>query len=304
VKQILIILISLFFITSTSQAQKANTLLWRINSPHTSVPSYLYGTMHVGKKEYLNFSDSVYAAINNVSSFYGELDYFKGMTYDFEGSETYFAKKLLFLDSIIKTPGWIRLVNGINKSYDVNIRPDKLEDFLTFSEKANKDVYEVEPGIDIIDISLFKYAQKIGKSIGGLETLKFQMDMMYQIIEARVSDSTIGFEDDTRLNKDLKKYYTTSQIDSMTLLIEKVNISYRKIIFDNRNITMTDSIGNILKTKTAFIAVGCGHLVGTYGILNLLSKKGYTLTPIITAHKIPMATMMMMSDTFKDFFEK
>ncbi len=296
--------ISLFFITILSNAQLANTLLWRITSPHTTASSYLYGTMHVGKKQYQNFYDSVYYAISHTNSFYGELDYFKDMKLDFEGSEAYFEEKVSFLDSIIKTPGWIRLVNGINKAYNLNMRPDKLEDFLAYSQKANADIYEVEPGVDIIDIALGKYAKNLGKPIGGLETFKFQMDMLYQIIAARVSDTTISFDEDNRLNGNLKKYYVASQMDSMTVLIEKVNTTYRKILFDNRNITMTDSIHEILKTKTTFIAVGCGHLVGAYGILSLLTQKGYTVTPVMTTHKIPMTTMMLMSETFKSIFEK
>jgi len=32
--------------------------------------------------------------------------------------------------------------------------------------------------------------------------------------------------------------------------------------------------------KTAFIAVGAGHLGGPEGVIRLLQKEGYTLTPV------------------------
>jgi uncharacterized protein len=303
-KKLLLAFICVLFFTPNNQAQQHNTLLWRIRSPLHSEPSYLYGTMHVGKKEYLNFYDSVYYAINHTNSFYGELDYSKGLRYDFEGSETYFSKKLVFLDSLVKTSGWVRLVTGINKAHQLNMRSDKLEDFLAYTDKVTKDIYEMETGVDIIDIALFKYAQKLGKSIGGLETFQFQMDMMYKVIEARVSDTTIGFEEDTRLNKNLKRFYNTNQLDSMGVLLEKVNLTYRKILFDNRNITMTDSIIKILNTKTAFVAVGCGHLVGSVGILNLLKQKGYMVTPVMFQHKIPMGSMMFVNEIIEGILKK
>ena len=56
--------------------------------------------------------------------------------------------------------------------------------------------------------------------------------------------------------------------DSMEKLLDERNAKWIPVI--EKNIALTPS----------FIAVGAGHLGGKKGVLNLLRKKGYKLTPI------------------------
>jgi hypothetical protein len=35
-----------------------------------------------------------------------------------------------------------------------------------------------------------------------------------------------------------------------------------------------------MKKEAVFVAVGAGHLVGEKGLINLLRKEGYTVTPL------------------------
>jgi uncharacterized protein YbaP (TraB family) len=35
-----------------------------------------------------------------------------------------------------------------------------------------------------------------------------------------------------------------------------------------------------MKAQPAFFAVGAGHLAGDKGVINLLRKQGYTVTPV------------------------
>jgi hypothetical protein len=37
---------------------------------------------------------------------------------------------------------------------------------------------------------------------------------------------------------------------------------------------------NIMGPRSTLFAVGAGHLAGENGVINLLKKKGYTLTPL------------------------
>ncbi len=41
-----------------------------------------------------------------------------------------------------------------------------------------------------------------------------------------------------------------------------------------------------MSEKSCFVAVGAGHLFGENGLIDLLEKKGYTLTAISTAELI------------------
>jgi uncharacterized protein len=55
---------------------------------------------------------------------------------------------------------------------------------------------------------------------------------------------------------------------------------YEKLVYE-RNLTMASKIEGYLQTgETHFIVVGAAHLVGNRGILELLRKKGYTITQV------------------------
>jgi uncharacterized protein YbaP (TraB family) len=47
-----------------------------------------------------------------------------------------------------------------------------------------------------------------------------------------------------------------------------------------RNQLWVDRIPEIIRQTPTFIAVGCGHLSGPTGMIDLLHKKGYTVTPV------------------------
>jgi uncharacterized protein len=282
----LAVLFSFFTVT----AQQNNTFLWRITNPANQQPSYLFGTIHLPQEKFMLLTDSVYSAINNTNFFYGELDFgniYKEMSED----DGYFKSKLDYLDSIKKTNGWKRMIASINRTYHADLNPDSLDQFNKFGQDLLAGYMKADPGVTALDVSLASYAITLGKTAKGLEKFKFQVDMLYKIIDARVTDTTLLFDDDIRLASNLKRFYSSQQFDSLTAIIEAVNITYRKIVFDNRNRSMADSIQNISTDKTAFFAVGCGHLLGKNGLINLLKAKGLQLTPVFSANKFSITLM-------------
>jgi len=51
-------------------------------------------------------------------------------------------------------------------------------------------------------------------------------------------------------------------------------------LLDERNKKWLPKIEGACQTQSSFFAFGAGHLAGTKGIIALLRKKGYTVTPI------------------------
>lgn len=268
-----------------SSAQKNNTFLWRIENPSAKTVSYLFGTIHVPQKKFMNLSDSVYKAMSAAKEFYTEIDFNNMYTEMADDNDGFYLSKLNYLDSVKKTSAWKKLVTNINKTYHSNIDPDSLDQFADFGNKLTANYLKPEPGITAMDIALASLAKKTGKKCGGLETYKFQVGMMYDIIDARLNDTTMLFDDDIIVAENLEKFYVTQEFDSLTKLINSINVNYRKIVFDNRNAGMAASIQKISSTKTAFFAVGCGHLLGPYGILNILRQKGFGVSPVFSAKK-------------------
>jgi uncharacterized protein YbaP (TraB family) len=288
-KFILLLIVLHFFINSNGQNN--NTLLWRIQKKGATERSYLYGKMHFAKKQYAFFYDSTYKAIQESGSFYGELDYFNMSIFSIKNYKDYFKQKELFLDSIAETPGWKRMVLGYNKAYGTNLDYKDKDAFINTMSTQSEKIFEKEEGIVVMDMALAKFAQLFKKKAGGIETLKEQIDMMYSVIAERVNDSTVNFDNDDKLNNNLKKYYLAEQTDSIGFLLDNIDFSYKRILFDDRNSTMKDSITKIMQKETAFVAVGAGHLFGKNGILNKLKKEGYIVTPIFGTKKIYMPLM-------------
>ncbi|TCD12686.1 hypothetical protein EZ449_01180 [Pedobacter frigidisoli] len=53
-------------------------------------------------------------------------------------------------------------------------------------------------------------------------------------------------------------------------------------LLKNRNLAWMKILPEIMNKQTAFIAVGAGHLIDQWGLINLLRKSGYTVKPINT----------------------
>lgn len=56
--------------------------------------------------------------------------------------------------------------------------------------------------------------------------------------------------------------------------------AYNDILLTNRNEKWIPEIIEQAKIKPTFFAVGAAHLGNTNGVINLLRKKGYIVTPV------------------------
>jgi uncharacterized protein YbaP (TraB family) len=308
-KKISSLLLVLFYGIAVN-AQNNNAVLWRINNPANlkgsagGQPSYLFGTIHLPQEKFMQLSDSVYRAVINTNVFYGELNYQTIYEEMADNNDGFYTSKLAYIDSVQKTSSWRRMVASVNRNYHANIDPNNMEEFSKFGQNLLKEYMSAEPGVTGLDMALSNFAIVMGKKIKGLETFKFQMDMMYKIIDARLTDTTLLFNDELALVANMKRHYVSQHMDSMTPLIESMNINYRKIVFDNRNSSMADSIQNITTGNTAFFAVGCGHLLGKNGLISLLRSKGLQLTPVLSNNKLSITRMESFYGSFMKTMKK
>lgn len=294
-KKLLILPVAICF-TIAAYAQSTNTFLWRISNPDNKNPSYLFGTIHLPQEKFMLLTDSVYAAIGKTDCFYGELDFLNVFS-EMKDNEAFFQSKLDYLDSVKKTSSWRRMINAINRTYHASIDPDSLEQFTQFGQNILGEFMKPDPGVTGLDIAMASYANTLGKPTKGLETFVLQINMLYKIIDARLTDTTLLFNDDIALTSNMKQYYADQKFDSLSALIEHINPSYKKIVFDNRNITMADSIKNISANKSAFFAVGCGHLLGEKGLIKVLAANGLRLTPVYSGNKLSITLMKQLFET-------
>ena len=144
-----------------------------------------------------------------------------------------------------------------------------------------------EDSTDFLDQYFMKQAKKDGKEIIGIETieeqikaldlipLKEQAKMMLEMVEPDTTKKESSPED-------LVDIYARGDLDAIYNFYRKEDLSntFNAALITDRNHRMADRIDSIMHKKTLFTAVGALHLPGNEGVINLLRKKGYTLTPI------------------------
>jgi uncharacterized protein YbaP (TraB family) len=83
--------------------------------------------------------------------------------------------------------------------------------------------------------------------------------------------------------REMEQLYVDQNIDSMYLMIlahESVIVDEKTAFLDDRNTQWVPLIKHHIKNHPTFIAVGAGHLGGPNGVVRLLQREGYTVTPI------------------------
>ena len=120
-----------------------------------------------------------------------------------------------------------------------------------------------------------------------METVEFQADMLYNMHSIRkqaeqlmemVNDPQKSIDEANELTKayfaqDMQKMYEFSiECESDPVFFEKLLL--------NRNADWITKLPAIMSEGSSFIAVGCLHLVGEYGLIKMLRDKGYVVEAI------------------------
>ena len=157
--------------------------------------------------------------------------------------------------------------------------------------------YAPEPGVPPLDMALMALAMGLGKPTKGLERAVFQIQMMHQLLDLRLADTTLLFDADLAMTRDLARQYEHKALDSVGVLVNNINPLYRRVVFDGRNRTMADSIAKVIKNNTAFFAIGAGHLTGPDGLIALLRNKGFLVRPVFSDNAVSVTLMGQIFQT-------
>jgi uncharacterized protein YbaP (TraB family) len=77
--------------------------------------------------------------------------------------------------------------------------------------------------------------------------------------------------------------YISQNTDALTEIMADTSFSEGEnddLLLKNRNENWVKQLDTILKQKNIFIGVGAAHLLGDVGLIALLRKEGYTVTPL------------------------
>ena len=262
-----------------SMGADAQSLLWKIDAGTLKSPSYIYGTIHIKDKRVFQIDKKVFEALEGCSIVATEVELNSA---NLAG----FAQRLMLpegktLKNIFKPDEYNLIKNAIEKETGLDMTQlDRMKPFALLSIAMNSQLNnEMEVTIDEM---FYNEARKEGKKIVGLETLEEQLEILEKIPNAYVIDY---FENMSKVKEDIEEIitdYCRADLNHLLYLMQKdkAMATMEKQLITIRNKRMTGRIIPLVTGQPTFIAVGAGHLPGKKGILSLLEKKGYMLSPV------------------------
>ncbi len=141
----------------------------------------------------------------------------------------------------------------------------------------------------MIDDFFQKEASKQGKNAGGLETLAFQLTLLYGGTMEEQKEALMCMVDNgeviEKLEEDMAQAYLSRDLNRLKEILDRKmaicsSPEETAKMLDNRNADWLTKMPGIMNEKPTLFAVGAGHLLGENGVLNLLYKAGYTVEPV------------------------
>ncbi len=275
----------LFSCTTTILAQNVrSSLLWEISGNGLAHPSYLFGTFHIMCKGDFSVSGVLENKLKSTGQFYGEIDL------DDPNLQTKMMMKMMMqgktLQSLMTESDYqdmstkFQSITGMSMAMLNNFKPFVPLSLLTI--KTVNCVEQVQPETELV-----KMAKENHLSIHGLETADDQIE----VIDKEPLDSQIkelkqivsGFDSVKNVMSRLLAVYKLRNIDTLYSFMKSTGASedFETELLDKRNKKWIPVIQKAIAEKPTFFAVGAGHLGGPEGVIGLLRKQGYKLTPLM-----------------------
>jgi uncharacterized protein YbaP (TraB family) len=160
----------------------------------------------------------------------------------------------------------------------------KMKPFFVLQLIAQK---QFEGETESYEMSLISLANKNDITLLGLETIEQQIGF-FDAIPAEEFGKMIAeyFTNADSLKAQtqrLQEIYRSGQLDTLAKFMVESSpelMEFEDILLTDRNAAWIPKIIELIHQKPTFIAVGAAHLAGDEGVLNLLKKKGYKVTPV------------------------
>ena len=262
-----------------------SSLLWQIEGNGVPKGSYLFGTMHLIEKDKFLFPKSLRKLIASSDQIVMEI---AGMPDPMEAMQYVMLKEGSFFDYFNEEQtdsilNWAKTKTGMDeKTFRGTMQ--KMKPFVVV-QMAMQMQYMGKTASYEMSIDSIAKANKI--TVLGLETIAQQMSFFDDLSKEKQAEMVMeSIRDDSeneKIMQSMQNLYVRQQVDSLYMLINEeggVIASEEHTFLKNRNENWIPQIKKMIAEKKTFIAVGAGHLGGPDGVIRLLEKEGYTLTPV------------------------
>lgn len=260
-------------------------LLWKIEKKGMEKPSYIFGTIHLIEKDYFFFPDKLQKLVEKSDQLIMEL---AGIPSQQEALKHIQLKEAVFFDyfSVEQSDSILRWAKEELHMNDAQFKGvmTKMKPFVAVQLATQMHYFGKT---ESYEMTLEKLAKKNEIPIKGLETVEEQMNLFDELSKEAQSEMVMEIvrnpKEQYESIQKIEQLYVRQQVDSLYMLIVESGgtiASENARFIDDRNMRWIPLIEELIREKRTFIAVGAGHLGGPNGVIRLLQRKGYTLTPI------------------------
>ena len=267
------------------------SLLWKVEGNGITSPSYVYGTIHIIGKDDFFLPDGTLGAIENSDKMVFEIDMSEmtDISKQMGLLKDVFMKDNKTLKDLLSEEDYTLVKDHFQKMGLPIFMFERMKPmFLTVFAGEGMDINGLQTGsMKSYEMEFYEMAVQSNKGVGGLETMEFQMSMFDSIpynVQADMLIETIKSSDaGSDQFKEMIHLYKTQDINSMISMISEEEggmKGFESLLVDQRNMNWIPLMKDMMMEGPVFFAVGAGHLAGKNGVIPLLMKEGYTVTPL------------------------
>ena len=273
-----------FIVFIANGQETENSLLWKIEGDSIKT-AYLFGTIHILPQKDFKIAPKVQKAFNASNELVLELDmddpnFFK------EAMQYSSLKEGESLTSYMDEKEHAILDSFLIENLKVGIAQfSKVKPMMLMSSLLTSFVGEQVASYEFTLISMSK---KNNMEVKGLELLATQMAALdSQSYEKQIDDLVElveNYDDANTTYKELVAFYKKEDIQAIytkSKVYFNNSAELEEKLLDERNRNWIPEMTKLSKENNVFFAVGAAHLGGNQGLINLLKKKGYKVTPIL-----------------------
>lgn len=267
------------------------SLLWQIDKKGYK-KSYVFGTIHIIDAEAYFLPPGTESAIKESDKIVYEIsmDEMQDISAQMGMLTKAFMKDNVRLSDLLEDDEYEMVADHFEQMGMPMVFLDRIKPmFLTILAGEDMNPTMLQDGSMLsYEMELDKIASNAGLEKGGLESIAYQMeifdkipykdqaDMLVEAIEqvGKSDNETLEFFTLMYTSQDLKRMH------DFTITEEGGMQDYSDILLYDRNSNWIPLMDEMMKKKSVFFAVGAGHLGGKKGVLALLKKQGFEVTPV------------------------
>lgn len=267
---------------------QTGSVLWKIEGSNLPKPSYLFGTVNFLPKDAFSIPPQVNSALDSCEVFVTKILLNKKTQNQFNEAvripnngwindyltddELNQVRLLLLLDYEVKENMYYDFYSRLQPIMLVTLTAAlELGDNITYPEKemeilARKNNMNFV-GLSTIEEEIMPFEQFPIKD--QVEALKYTVNNFYQhlIDYKKMAEAYLEAQDLEKVKEETFKATNESQ-------------AFKKVYYDDRTMAWLPEVERLIQSVPTFIAVEVPHLVGDEGLIRLLKKKGYTVSPV------------------------